>query len=352
MHRFRLLLLPLSWIYGAVLSVRNILYDKGILPSKSPSVKTIVIGNLAFGGTGKTPHAATILKMLDGRKAAFLSRGYGRSGNDTYEIEAESDSTLAGDEPLLIARKFPNLTVVVDNDRLRGIDHILKSQPQIEVVVLDDALQHRKLKGGLNILLTTWQEPFFTDYLLPAGNLRDVPMRAKSVQLLIVTKCPENASQSEKVHFRKKLGHLKVPVLFSTIAYGKIKSIFQSHSLETSSAENIQNDQKILLVTGIANASLFETEVASRFEIAKHISFGDHHQFSRSDFQGFRDFIDTFAPGRAALLTTEKDAMRMMCLPGRELIRDIPAFYWEIEARLGDDEAALQKMIDTYVEHA
>ncbi len=310
-----------------------------------------MLGNLSLGGTGKTPHAALILSMLRGKKAAFLSRGYGRSSEGTVAVNAESTAEMAGDEPLLISRKHTEVRVVVDENRLRGIEYITKRNPNTEIIVLDDALQHRKIKGGLNILLTTWQEPFFNDHVLPAGNLRDTSIRAKGAQAVIVTKCPDNATAAQKKIFRSRLAYLGIPIYFSSIAYGKIKPVNTSTVLENPFGESTPPELQLLLVTGIANPALFAEKVASKYHIAQHFAFGDHHQFSKSDFQRFREFIGSFAPGRAALLTTEKDAMRMMNTHGREMLVEIPAYYWEIEARLNDDSSGLIKLITTYVEH-
>jgi tetraacyldisaccharide 4'-kinase len=314
----------------------------------TPPVKTIVIGNLSLGGTGKTPHAALILGMLEGKKSAFLSRGYGRKSKGTIIVAAESTAESAGDEPLLIARKFPDVQVVVAGNRLDGIEHILRHETDTDIVILDDALQHRKITGGLNLLLTTWQEPFFSDYVLPAGNLRDAPIRAKAAHAIIVTKCPTDATEAQKSVYINRLAYLGVPVFFSRIAYGKFRALFPLPATNSALGETLAPDLNLLLVTGIANPELFVQKVASERRIAEHFAYRDHHTFSKSDFQRFRDFIGSFAPGRAALLTTEKDAMRMMNALGREMLGDIPAYYQEIEARLDKDSDGLKKMIVNY----
>ncbi|HKL04098.1 MAG TPA: tetraacyldisaccharide 4'-kinase, partial [Cryomorphaceae bacterium] len=219
MKKIRLIFLPFSWIYALIVWLRNKLYDWGVFQSSRVSVKTIVIGNLALGGTGKTPHIEYVLKLLNDQNIAVLSRGYGRKTKGTVFANSDATAETVGDEPLQIALKFPHIPVVVDEDRLRGIESIRQKFPQTQAIVLDDALQHRKLKGGLNILLTTFSNPFFRDRYLPAGNLRDHKIRARQSDAILVTKCPINISESTIQSFNKRLLPYAKPVNYNRVKY-------------------------------------------------------------------------------------------------------------------------------------
>jgi tetraacyldisaccharide 4'-kinase len=306
--------------------------------------KTIVIGNLALGGTGKTPHADYILKLLAPSTTALLSRGYGRKGSGFKAVHANSHPDDVGDEPLLLAIKNPKVLVVVDEDRLHGIASLKTQFPERKTILLDDALQHRKLRGGLNVLLTTWQRPFTDDMPLPAGKLRDHAIRARDAQAIVVSKTPEDYSPAEREAMAKKFDRFDVPTFFSSIRYGR-PALFSGK--ENVPAESIEN---ILLISAIADASLFDQEARKRFKVKKHFEYRDHHRFTQGDLKRIRDFIGSFAPGTAAVLTTEKDAVRLMPLITESQDDNILMYCWEIRVDFGDDAAKFEKLITTYVE--
>jgi tetraacyldisaccharide 4'-kinase len=307
-----------------------------------PNIKTIVVGNLALGGTGKTPHTDYILSLLESMKVAMLSRGYGRNTTGSQIVQMDSQASAVGDEPLELARKHDNKVVVVDENRRRGLEYIQRHYPSTELVVLDDALQHRQIVGGFNILLTTWYRPFYKDNYLPAGNLRDSRIRAADADLIIITKCPDQQDPIREAEIRRHLSYLKKPILFSRIAYGELKSVFGKSSFDASSM------RKVLIVTGIAEPKIFVTAASSKFKVEAHFAYRDHHQFNEADLGRFRNFIGSFAPGQVAVLTTQKDAMRMLQFTNDPEWNSLPIFYWEIEVDFGKDKAQFDKMIKDY----
>ncbi len=333
--------MPFSWIYGLVVWLRNVGYNSNVISSWSPPIKTIVIGNLSLGGTGKTPHAAYLLELLGPGKTAFLSRGYGRMSGDTIEVKTDMPASVSGDEPLLMAFKFPKARIVADAKRKRGLEY-LSHFPETDTVILDDALQHRKIKGGLNILLTTWQKPFFEDHYIPAGDLRDSRLRAKDADIMVVTKCPDPLPADRKDLFRKKLRQYNKPIFFSAISYNEIVPVNSPSPISFSQVKDV------LLVTGIAKPAVYAEHVAKHFNIKEHFQYRDHHQFTHSDLQRFRNFIGSFAPGQIAILTTEKDAMRLKPFVQNTPFDTLPLFYWAISVNFGEDQNDFDKLIREY----
>ncbi|MFN2424720.1 MAG: tetraacyldisaccharide 4'-kinase [Cryomorphaceae bacterium] len=344
MNQTRPWLLPFAWIYAAAVWIRNKCFDAGIFGSESPSGKTVVIGNLSLGGTGKTPHADYILSLLDPFKTALLSRGYGRQTKGFRTVTKNSNPFEVGDEPLLLASRHPEAVVAVCEDRLSGLAKLKKLFPEKELTVLDDAFQHRKLRGGLNILLTTWRLPFTDDYCLPAGSLRDHKVRARDAHAIVVTKTPKSATPAERAEKAAAMEYLKVPVFFSNIIEGRVVH-FAGPGY--ASAESLPN---ILLVSAIADADLFEAEARKQFPVKGHFKYRDHHRFTGADLQRIRNFIGSFAPGSAGVLTTEKDAVRFMPLVKSAEFEKIPMYYKEIAVDFGSDTATFNKLITDYAQ--
>lgn len=342
MKKLRVLLLPFSWLYGLILWMRNIAYNLGLFKTYHPTIKTIAIGNIALGGTGKTPHIEYIIRLLNTKRVAVLSRGYGRESEGTILVKPDMTAVISGDEPLQIARKFPETPVVVDHDRRRGIQFIQKTLPEVEIILLDDALQHRKITAGLNILLTTFQKPFYNDHYLPAGDLRDHKIRSKDSDLIIVTKCPEKVDVSKRIEIKGRLNKYSRDVVFDKISY---KSIIP---LDNSTIQPITSFEKILVVTGIASPFYFLKAVKSEFNVVAHFEYSDHYSFKAADLTRFRKFIGSFAPGKIAILTTEKDAMRLLNTKDKTDQVLLPIFYWEIELDPGEDKTKLDNFILDY----
>ncbi len=198
MHQLRKLLFPLSVIYGLIMRLRNLLYDVGVLKSRSYNLPVICVGNMNTGGTGKTPHIEYLIRSLKNHPVAVVSRGYGRNTKGLIEVQLQSEASKVGDEPLQIKKKFPSIRCVVCEKRSKAIEYLMSHHPEVEVILLDDAFQHRSVKAGLNILLTQYDDLYVNDLILPAGNLREPASGASRAQIIIVTKSPSTLNHTEK----------------------------------------------------------------------------------------------------------------------------------------------------------
>lgn len=321
MRKIRLLLWPLAVVYDAVTKIRNMGFDWGWLPSETFSVKVLVVGNLNTGGTGKTPMTEYLLGKLESSlKTAVLSRGYGRKTKGFRWVEPNDKAEDAGDEPLQIKQKFPQLPVAVAADRRSGIQRILNEKAETELVLLDDAFQHRYVKPNYAVLLTAYADLFVDDWVLPAGNLRENRSGARRANVVVVTKCPENISASEREKIAVKLG-LKEgeEVFFSSIVYSKTVSDGQKNFPLTDFLQT-----PFTLVTGIASPQTlvdFLREKQARFE---HKAYSDHHFFSQREIEDLNT--------KERILTTEKDFVRL-----KDKLQS-PLFYLPVEMKIIKDE--------------
>ncbi|MEX1133037.1 MAG: tetraacyldisaccharide 4'-kinase, partial [Flavobacteriales bacterium] len=301
------------------------LYDQGLLRTERPGVPSIVVGNLALGGTGKTPHVELVLRTLEGlAPLATLSRGYGRSGTQIREVQEQDDASTVGDEPLQLKRKFPAVHVFVGADRRAALAHMQEQLPALQAVVLDDAFQHRRVDAGLDILLTTWHRPWHRDALLPAGRLRDLPSRARMADVVIVSKCPALPQASEQERWRRELGlRAGQELFFSGIEYVAPRYVSRpsgSDAYRRTVQYPSGDPGGVVLITGIADPAPLLAHVKGLFSSVEHAAFPDHHRFTNNDLQGLAARCANFAPGPKMLLTTEKDATRLLPLiPGSAL---------------------------------
>jgi tetraacyldisaccharide 4'-kinase len=295
-------LAPFSFVFGLISYFRNKLYDFQVFKSFSISVKSIVVGNLSVGGTGKTPHVYYIAKKISSKyNTAILSRGYGRKTKGYFEVFNESKANQVGDEPLLLKKRIgSNVIVAVCEDRHRGIN-ILKDSHQPEIIILDDAFQHRKVKAGLNILLTEFNRPFYKDFPMPLGRLREFRSGKNRADIFIVTKCPNKLTNAQKEHFINNIGVSAENVFFSKIIY----SSFQSFSLK-----QISTVKYILLVTAIAD-DLKIIELLSPVYSVKTFKFRDHHTFTKADIKKIHLKFDLLPSNESMILTTEKDFVKL-----------------------------------------
>lgn len=300
-----ILLAPLSGLYAFGVWVRNWLYSEHILPSYEVDVPTICVGNLAVGGTGKTPHVEYLLRLLSpSYKVAVLSRGYGRSTHGFVMADTGSTAYTIGDEPMQIHHKFPNVPVAVCEDRVRGVRVLQQRVPGLQVVILDDAFQHRRLTCGLNILLTAADRLYVNDHHLPWGRLRDNVSQALRAHMVIVTKCPLEMQPIDRRVVENKL-HLPSfqSLHFSTITYD-----FSSFPNDRSSC---------MVVSGIAHPEYLMDFVHKTHPDAEMLSFSDHHVFTPRDIQ----LIESRAAAVDCVITTEKDAERLMLVPLSDQLR-------------------------------
>lgn len=337
-------MLPLSWPYAAAVWLRNKLYASGVMKSGAPSGKTVVIGNLSLGGTGKTPHTDYIVRLLNAEKCALLSRGYGRTSEGYQQVTPESHPDKAGDEALLLVRRNPGLAAAVCENRREGLERLAADFPEREITVLDDALQHRRIRGGLNILLTTWHRPFTRDYCLPAGSLRDHKVRARDADCVVVTKTPKTADEEARIRLYKELEYLGVPVFFSHTSPGRFKPLTAEPAVPLTALKHI------LLLSAVAEPQFFEAEARRDLPVAGHFAYRDHHRFTGTDLQRIRKFIGKFAPGSAGVVTTEKDAARLLPFSAEFQKDMIPVYYREIDIDFGEDARKFNELILKYAE--
>jgi len=322
---FRILLLPFALLFGLIVWIRNWLYEKNIFRSTSFGLPLICVGNLAVGGTGKSPMVEFLVLHLKNRyKVATLSRGYKRK-TEGYALATDETTAIdIGDEPMLFHRKFPDVPVAVGEERIVAIPQLLHDRPDTQVIILDDAFQHRALQAGLNIILTDCSNLFTRDFFLPTGDLRDLPGNYKRADIIIVTKCKTDLSETERqdiVKEIKPLPHQKV--FFSCIAYGTPYHI--THQNFTF----IDDRTEVLLVTGIANPRPLKTYLEDRIQTYYMMHYNDHHIFTIDDWRDIVKRFSTIETERKIVLTTEKDAMRLMKF--RSEINGMPFYVIPIE---------------------
>ena len=308
MKLIRFLLFPFALLYDGITSFRNFLFNKRILKSTSFDIPVIAVGNLSVGGTGKTPQIEYLIRLLkENYQVAVLSRGYKRKTKGFLLADKNTTEEDLGDEPLQFFKKFDAITVAVDADRTNGIQTLItKKQP--EVILLDDAFQHRKVKAGYYILLTKYNDLYTDDFLLPTGLLRESKRGAKRANSIIVTKCPENLSSEEKEKIKKRLKLLSNQSLFfTTIAYDEFLKGDRDNELTIDDLKN----KEIVLVTGIANPNtLLEFLNAKNIKFI-HLPYADHHHFSEKDIQKIKRTFDGIEAENKLILTTEKDFVRL-----------------------------------------
>ena len=308
----RILLLPISLIYHIVLTVRHKLYDWHILRTTQFEKPVICVGNLNLGGTGKTPHTEYLINLLkDTYQVATLSRGYGRKTKGFKLAENTSTYEDLGDEPLQYFKKFPGITVSVDEDRVDGVRKLIRSQYNPEVILLDDAFQHRRIKAGLNILLTEYQHLYTDDFLFPAGTLRDVKSAAKRADIIVVSKSPKNLKEDEKRQIINKLEpkeHQKV--FFSYLEYkALIPWNYQAEAFDSNTAD------AALIFCGIARPQPLIEELKGKYKHLDVMTFPDHYIYTQRDAKNIKEHFDRLNSERKIIITTEKDDTRLQKSP-------------------------------------
>jgi tetraacyldisaccharide 4'-kinase len=305
---FRILLLPFALLYGGIVLLRNWLYNKNILKSASFGLPLVSIGNLSVGGTGKSPMVEYLVARLKQRyKVATLSRGYKRKTKGYALANAHTTALEIGDEPMQFHRKFPDIPVAVGEERIVAIPQLLHDRPETEVVILDDAFQHRAIKPGYNILLTDYNNLFTRDFYLPTGDLRDQRSSYKRADVIVVTKCKADLGMAEKEKLEKEIAPLPHQhVFFTTISYGT------PYHMINKEAFALDQQTEVLLVTGIANPRPLKEYLENRIDTYYMMHYGDHHIFSIDDWRDIKKRYESIDSERKIILTTEKDAMRLM----------------------------------------
>jgi tetraacyldisaccharide 4'-kinase len=335
----RYLLFPFAILYGIITSIRNFLYDKGILKSYSFAIPIIAVGNLSVGGTGKTPQIEYLIRLLSPNyKIATLSRGYKRKSKGFIVANATSNAEILGDEPFQFFQKFPQIQVAVAADRKNGIEQLLKQSNKPEIILLDDAFQHRRVKAGFYILLTAFDDLFCDDLMLPTGNLRESKQGAKRADVIIVTKCPENLSEIVQQKIKDKL------MKFISGNDSSLQTVFFTKITYDDSVYSIDKEMKVsdikdvdkLLLAGIAKPEPFFAYLQSSKDVI--FKFPDHHHFSESEILEIKN-----KSNNKPIITTEKDFVRL-----KDSILKEQLFYLPIKTTLLSNELGFNSIILNY----
>lgn len=334
MKLLRILLFPFAVVYGFITTVRNFLFDIGFLKSYSFSIPIIAVGNLSVGGTGKTPQIEYLIRLLSSKySVATLSRGYKRQSKGFLLADSSVNAAILGDEPFQFFQKFPAIQVAVDANRKNGVEQLLSQKSTPEIILLDDAYQHRKVKAGFYILLTAYGDLYANDFLLPAGNLRESRSGAQRAAIVVVTKCPKNLSMAEQISVKSQLKLAENQQLYFTFVDYE-DSIYSKES--KTKIIDLGNDSKLLLA-GIAKPEPFFEYLKRENDIC--LTFPDHHHFSENEIVA----IQKQAKGRK-IITTEKDYVRL-----KDSILFEQLYYLPIRSSFINNEKEFDQTILNYV---
>jgi tetraacyldisaccharide 4'-kinase len=343
---FRVLLLPFAILFWLAIVVRNWLYDQKIIKSISFGLPLICVGNLSVGGTGKSPMVEYLVKHLKNRvKVATLSRGYKRKTKGYALANDESTAIDIGDEPMQFHLKFPDIPVAVGEERLDAIPQLLHDRPETQAIILDDAFQHRIVEAGLNILLTDYNNLFTRDFFLPTGDLRDQRKSYKRAQVIIVTKCKPGLTEEDRNKIIKEINPLShQKIFFTCIAYGTPYHITQREFTF------FDERTEVLLVTGIANPRPLKLFLEERVEMYHLMPYSDHHIFSMMDWKEIRKRFEAIEAEKKIVLTTEKDAMRL--LKFSQEMNGMPFYVLPIEHRfLFNQENEFNEVVIQFIQN-
>jgi tetraacyldisaccharide 4'-kinase len=348
-----ILLWPLALIYQAITDLRNYLFDSKAIRAASFEVPVISVGNLSVGGTGKTPHVEYIIQLLKYvYRVGTLSRGYGRKSHGFMLADERATAANIGDEPMLFKVKHPEAIVAVGEERALAIPRMLAERPDIDVILMDDAYQHRPVKAGLSILLTEYSNLFTRDYVLPMGWLRESRRHYHRADIIIVTKCPPTLSEAERMKIEAEIKPLPYQhVFFSAIEYGDVYRLFRTGEQQDRMAPEEWKKTEIVLLTGIADSSKLVKYLESKAAKVYESRYQDHHIFDEYDLESIRETYRNIPGERKAIVTTEKDAVRLWPHRAWFLANNIPIFVQPIRVRfLADDGEQFDADIIKYVE--
>jgi tetraacyldisaccharide 4'-kinase len=329
MRFVRLFLFPLSLLYGLGVLLRNLFYDVGVIRSHDFDVAIISVGNLAVGGSGKSPMTEYLVRLLKDRyKTATLSRGYGRKTKGFLLVDQDASSRNVGDEPLQFRRKFSNITVAVCEDRVEGIRRLEKDH---QVIVLDDAYQHRAVRPGLSILLFDYNNLFNLRLLLPAGDLREPVWEMERADIIVITKTPPVLDPAERRRIISRVNPRDMQeVFFSYLEYGDLIP------LDPERAERkmltLKTSSSVILLTGIAKPEPLLSEIRGCTRQIIHHVYPDHHHFSRKNIVKLVQAFHDLPAGDKLIITTEKDAQRLYSGENKELLKDLPVYFLPVRA--------------------
>ncbi len=329
----RLLLLPFSVLYGIIVLIRNKLYDAGVFKQTSFDLPVICVGNLVVGGSGKSPVTEYLINLLAGKRIAVLSRGYGRNSKGYIVADPLATSMTIGDEPMQFYRKFPNITVAVCEDRVKGINRLKETH---DLIILDDAFQHRSVKPGFSILLFEFQKLQRPQFLLPAGNLRESFSGYHRAQALLVTKAPQGITEMQRSVCAAKFDTDSAGRLsFSYLTYHDLVHLTLS---EKKSCSSISVGTSVFLLTGIANPLPLVSYLQQHTQLIFHHNYPDHYRFSVQNILLLVSAFNKNPSQDKIIITTEKDAQRLLDNTLKELLLNLPVYYLPVKIALTDED--------------
>lgn len=339
------LLFPFSVLYDGITRLRNAFYDGGLFKSTDSKIPAVVVGNLRVGGTGKTPMVEFLIRSFRPDHAvATLSRGYGRVTKGFQKVNSDSKVAEVGDEPYQIHQKYgQDIQVFVSENRVLGLEEILKEPKVPSLLILDDAFQHRAIRAQFYILLTTWYDPFFKDFLLPGGRLRESRQGAKRADAIVVTKCPSSRNLQHEDEMRRQIQSYSgytTPVFFSSIDYGKPQPINHQEAFSP----------HVILFSGLADSSALRAYCEKNYQVLDVVDFPDHHAYSEKDYELLKQKASAHGSKNLVFLTTEKDGVKVKSQLKKGFLGEIPIFVLPIEAQFEQEEAtALLQLIQQKV---
>jgi len=340
---FRFFLFPISILYGIVVALRNLLYDKKVIRSVEFNIPIICVGNISVGGTGKSPMVMYLAELLKKKyQIATLSRGYKRRTSGYILANEEFTANELGDEPMQFYLHHPDVAVAVGEKRIEAIPQLLYDRPDTKLIILDDAFQHREIHSGLNIILTNYSNLYTRDFLLPTGDLRDQLSSLPRAEVIIVTKCPPDLSEHEKFLIIKELNPSdNQKVFFTAIRYDTPYHIITQQKFQ------LNCELEVLLVCGIANPEPLTNYIHEKTKTYDALFFKDHHIYSIDDFNAIIERFDFLSEAKKIVITTEKDAVRLMKF--KELLTNVPLYVLPISIFfLFDQEKEFRKLVEQY----
>jgi tetraacyldisaccharide 4'-kinase len=347
-----LLLYPISLIYRVAVNIRNALFDLKILKSTEFDIPVISVGNITVGGTGKTPVTEYLVNLLRHKfKVAVLSRGYKRKTKGFLIADENSSVETIGDEPLQIKLKYPDITVAVSEKRVKGIKKLLDSKKETELIILDDAFQHRYVKPGLSILLVDFTQPFIHDHYLPYGRLRESPHQRYRAEIILVTKAPEDITPIDMRIMATDLTLKPYQTLyFSRIDYKGLMPVFENQLFSIDETTLKRKNYSMLLVTGIGNPKPIEQYCTKLTDDIRILKFPDHHKYDDKDLKKILKEFEKIENENKIIITTEKDALRIRCIPSIKNDQKDLFYFYPIEMKiLNQEQSELNKHILSFV---
>lgn len=338
MNLFTLLLYPLAVLYDTATRIRNYLFDIGYKRSFEFDTRVVSVGNLTVGGTGKTPMIEYLIRLLKSQyNISTLSRGYGRKSKGFKLASSEDSAKTIGDEPYQFFHKFEDIHVAVGEERAVAIPFILAERPKTELILLDDAFQHRPVKPNFSILLSDYHRPFYNDYLLPAGRLREARKGASRADVVVITKCPESLAEDEQMTISNEVQkYTTAPVYFSHTEYGSLTPVFSTDSVSS---------LHVILFSGLASSKHFSKYVRSKYQVIEEVSFGDHHDYTITDIENLVALKKKHLNKDVCFVTTEKDMVKLLSPEIKSVFSSNAVFYLPIETKFLKDGQNFDTMV-------